>query len=52
MSHYYLSNGIGIDEANIKYEGDEMVLQDDRLKIEVEGSQYPRNERGQKTEER
>ena len=36
-----LANGVGVDESHVEYEWDEMVFEDHRLQIEVNGYEGP-----------
>ena len=35
------ADGVGVDEADEEYEGDEMVVEDHWLEVEVEGDESP-----------
>lgn len=39
-----LADGVGVDEADIEDKGDEVVVQDDRLEVEIEGDEDPGHE--------
>ena len=39
-----LADGVGVDEADVEDEGDEVVVQDDGLEVEVGGDKDPCHE--------
>ena len=41
-----LANRVGVDEADVEYKGDEMMVKDDGLEIEVERDKGPSGEVG------
>lgn len=41
MSDDNLADRVGVDEADVKHERDEVVMQDNGLKIEVKGYEGP-----------
>lgn len=41
MPHDYAAHGVGIDEADVQQEGDQMVLQDMRLQIQIRRDEDP-----------
>lgn len=47
-----LTDGVGVDEPNVEDKGDEMVVEDDGLEVEVEGDEGPGCEVRKETIER
>lgn len=47
MSHDNAAHGVGIDEADVQQEGDQMVLQDMRLQVQIRRDEDPDSNDGQ-----
>jgi hypothetical protein len=47
-----LADGVGVDEADEEDEGDEVVVQDDGLQVQVDGDDEPGDEARDEAEQR
>lgn len=47
-----LADGVGVEETDVEDEGDEMLLQDYGLLVEIEGYEDPSCEKGFQSEKR
>ena len=41
MGDDHLADGVGVDEADVEDKGDEVVVQDDGLEVEISGNEGP-----------